>query len=157
MRELWFACTLLLTLSVADGAVPTVDFNRDVRPILSDHCFACHGPDEADRQAGLRLDTAEGLADVLDVDDPDGSELIYRATEEDPDVVMPPPEYHKPLSQEQIDTLRRWIAGGGWSHRPVCRMEMASDPAGRRCVELGCGRHDTPRIVRAHARRGPDW
>ncbi|MEL6898402.1 MAG: c-type cytochrome domain-containing protein, partial [Planctomycetota bacterium] len=92
-------------LSVAEDPVDTIDFNRDVRPILSNNCFACHGPDQADRAADLRLDTAEGIAGVAD-------EIPQRIVDEDVDVLMPPPGFHKPLSREQIATLKRWVDQG---------------------------------------------
>ncbi|WP_168566429.1 PSD1 and planctomycete cytochrome C domain-containing protein [Crateriforma spongiae] len=101
-----------------------VDFARDIKPILSDHCFACHGPDEHDRQAGIRLDTADGIFDVVDTDEPADSLMLERIRESDPDLVMPPPDYHKPLSAKQKDTIERWIAQGAtfeqhWSFRPI--------------------------------------
>ncbi|MEM6689958.1 MAG: PSD1 and planctomycete cytochrome C domain-containing protein [Planctomycetota bacterium] len=89
-----------------------VDFSRDVRPILSDHCYACHGPDSENRAADLRLDNAEGLSYVVDLDSPRDSDLIWRVENDDAEFVMPPPEYHKPLSKEQKETLVRWIESG---------------------------------------------
>src|SRR5262249_4397950 len=67
-------------------------FNREVRPILLDNCFACHGPDKAKRKANLRLDTAEGGKAVVVPGKPDESELIKRITSDDPKMVMPPPK-----------------------------------------------------------------
>ncbi|MDB6069480.1 MAG: Planctomycete cytochrome, partial [Verrucomicrobiales bacterium] len=94
-------------------------YNRDIRPILSDNCFNCHGPDSASRKAGLRLDTFEGATTPnkdgvvgLIPGKPDESEIIKRALTTDVDDVMPPPETHKSLKPEQIDTLKRWIAEG---------------------------------------------
>jgi hypothetical protein len=112
----------LATVGWADDS-NDIDFGRDVRPILSDHCFACHGPDQAAREAGLRLDLAtvvgnagEGGDAEVEVPvipgDPDGSPLIARVESNDPYEVMPPPEAHKPLSAEQKDILRRWVASG---------------------------------------------
>jgi hypothetical protein len=96
----------------SDSAVPAPDFNRQVRPILSDHCFACHGPDANERQADLRLDTSDGLSTVVDAGNIDSSELIARIEAEDPDLLMPPGEFQKPLSNEQKDVLRRWVRSG---------------------------------------------
>jgi hypothetical protein len=93
------------------AAVPAA-FNRDVRPILADTCFACHGPDKAKRKAGLRLDTEEGAAKVLARSDPAKSELIRRITSHDDAERMPPPKSGRSLTPAQIETLSRWIADG---------------------------------------------
>jgi hypothetical protein len=96
-----------------------IDFTRDVRPILANNCFACHGPDAAHREGDLRLDQAEGSGDVhggshvISPEKPAESELIARITSTDDDVRMPPPDSGKLLKPEQIETLRRWIAQGG--------------------------------------------
>jgi hypothetical protein len=97
-----------------------LSFNEHIRPILAANCFACHGPDAAKRQAGLRLDTAESTTDNLDSGlraivpgDVAASELLARVNSDDPDLVMPPPEAKLGrLSAEQVDTLERWIADG---------------------------------------------
>ncbi len=97
-----------------------LSFNKDIRPILSENCFACHGPDNANRQAGLRLDTFELATEKLDSGsqaivpgDGAASELIARVISDDPDTVMPPPEAKiGRLSPEQVETLKRWIAEG---------------------------------------------
>jgi mono/diheme cytochrome c family protein len=103
---------------VAEGDEPQVLFNRDVRPILSDNCFQCHGPDERQRQADLRLDV-EGSARALREGrrailpgDPAGSELIRRITASDPDERMPPASTGRKLTAEQMAVLRRWIEQG---------------------------------------------
>ncbi|MBX3441287.1 MAG: DUF1553 domain-containing protein [Planctomyces sp.] len=105
-----------------------VRFNRDIRPILSDNCFACHGPSSAGRQADLRLDQREAAveAGVLGPGDPQTSELLRRVLSEDPAEVMPPPEAKKTLTAEQKDLLQRWIAAGSeyeahWAFLPVPR------------------------------------
>ncbi|MCO6455513.1 MAG: DUF1553 domain-containing protein, partial [Pirellulaceae bacterium] len=96
-----------------------VDFQREVRPLLADRCFRCHGPDAAARQAGLRLDTAEDATRAADSGEaaivprrPDTSELIRRVTSDDPDQRMPPPDEGSPLAPAEVETLRRWIAAG---------------------------------------------
>ncbi len=97
-----------------------VDFNRDVRPILSDRCFGCHGPDAgAGRQAGLRLDLRDGALAVLPSGrvaiaphDLEASEAVRRILTDDPSRVMPPPELKRPLTDAERDTLVRWIAEG---------------------------------------------
>lgn len=96
-----------------------VHFNRDVKPILSENCFQCHGPDDAHRAAGLRLDQrdpamkpAESGATAIVPNDPDHSELLKRVTSSDADLHMPPAESGKVLTPEQVDILRRWIQQG---------------------------------------------
>lgn len=129
---------------------PLVDFGRDVRPLLSDHCFACHGPDAAQRQADLRLDLAADLAATVTAGDPDSSILIERVESQDRDLRMPPAEFHKPLSGAQVDTLRRWVEQGAeieshWSFMPPVKQPGApADPTaaidwflGRRLAEVG--------------------
>src|SRR4051794_36031215 len=93
-----------------------VDFGRDVLPILSDHCFRCHGPDARARKAGLRLDVKAG---ALRVEGPVivpgrslESEVIARVTSREADEVMPPPKAGRPLSPAQIRILTRWIDEG---------------------------------------------
>jgi len=96
-----------------------VDFARDVRPILSDRCFTCHGPDEANRKAGLRLDIEEsakkprGVKIPIVPGDPAASEVIRRVAPEKPAMRMPPPwSDRKPLSDKEVATLRAWIQQG---------------------------------------------
>jgi len=111
-----------------------VDFNRDIKPILSNACFKCHGPDPAARKGGtdgLRLDVAEGATADLGgyaavvPDQPDMSELIARITSTDPASVMPPPSTGKKLSSREIELLSAWIRDGAkyaghWSYaKPV--------------------------------------
>jgi hypothetical protein len=97
---------------------PTIDFNRDIRPILSDNCFYCHGPDKNHRKADLRLDTKEGLlADLGGYSPavpgkPDESEMIRRIVSTDPDEVMPPPDTHKKLQPREVALIRKWIEQG---------------------------------------------
>ncbi len=109
---------LLETPAVMSDAARPVRFNRDVRPILSETCFHCHGPDEHGRRAELRLDLPEpayanrdGIRAIVP-GDLDKSEAWHRILSNDPDELMPPPESHLVLTTEQKDTLRRWIAEG---------------------------------------------
>ena len=111
-----FACVLS---AVAFADQPALNFNRDIRPILSDRCFACHGPDEEDRQAGLRLDSHETAIASLDSGNvaivprrADSSELVARITSSNPDLMMPPPEVGKPLTADEVALLCRWIEEG---------------------------------------------
>ena len=112
------------------GAEKAPDFTRDIRPILSRNCFACHGPDEHDRRGGLRLDDRQAASAELDSGAPaivpgrpDESELIARVYDTDPDTVMPPPESNHVLSSSQKETLAKWIAAGApysphWAYVP---------------------------------------
>jgi hypothetical protein len=110
---------LLLALAWSAMADAKVSFNREIRPILSEQCFSCHGFDAKHRKADLRLDTREGaLAEndgvrAIIPGDPAKSELWKRLLSQDPEEVMPPPEAHKPkLTAKQLATLRRWIEEG---------------------------------------------
>src|SRR6185503_4485167 len=101
----------------ADAAGP--DFNREVRPILADRCFRCHGPDAGARKRGLRLDTEEGSRALLRSGnhavvphDLEASELAHRIREEDERRVMPPPSLNRPLTDAQKQTLLTWIEQG---------------------------------------------
>ena len=109
-------CVLAATRLFADDAP---DFSRDVRPILSQHCFKCHGPDDKTRKGGLRLDLrdsatkeAKSGAVALVPGQPDKSELVARIFSTDEDELMPPPSVKRTLTPEQKDTLRRWVAAG---------------------------------------------
>ena len=100
---------------------PEIDFNRDIRPILSDKCFHCHGPDRKHRKAGLRLDTHQGVLEDLGgyqavvPGDPDESELIFRIGDEDPDSLMPPLDSGKKLEPREIELLTEWVRqGAAW-------------------------------------------
>ncbi|MEI7701215.1 MAG: DUF1549 domain-containing protein, partial [Planctomycetia bacterium] len=109
-----------LTSGVASlQAADPVDFNRQIRPILSDLCFQCHGPDAAERKAGLRLDTAEGARAVLEsghpallAGNPADSQVIQRLIATDVDVIMPPPSTGKAATPAQIALLKAWIEQG---------------------------------------------
>ncbi len=113
---LW-ACVGALSARAEEKA-NAVDFTRDVRPILADKCFHCHGPDPEGRQADLRLDMWEstddliGAADEIVVGEPENSELVARVTAEDVDLRMPPADSGKSLKPEEIETLKKWIAQG---------------------------------------------
>src|SRR5688572_16110005 len=119
-----------------------VDYNWDVRPILSDYCFRCHGPDEKARQAGLRLDTAEGAYAALRrpgtfaivPGKPAESQVIFRITHANAVVRMPPTVANKVLSPQQIEVLRAWIAQGAeykphWAFTAPLKAAVPSVPA----------------------------
>lgn len=97
---------------IADGDTPALGFNRDVRPLLSNHCFECHGPDEAERKAELRLDQEEGLARVVAAGDPSASELVRRIMSPDADERMPPADFRHELDERERDVLLRWVKEG---------------------------------------------
>ncbi len=148
-----FRGVLLLTFTpMLLGAAPAVepsnsldivDYNRDVRPILSDRCYACHGPDQGKRQAGLRLDRREDALAALESGawavvpgKSNESGLIARITTEDDAQRMPPSAAGPPLKPREIDVLRRWIDQGAvwkghWSYLSVerPRLPAVSDPA----------------------------
>ncbi|MFK8113066.1 MAG: DUF1549 domain-containing protein, partial [Rubripirellula sp.] len=88
-------------------AAEDIDFNRDVRPILSDKCYFCHGPDANTQEAGLRLDSHEAAAAVIE-----SGELIDRITSDDPDTLMPPPESKLSLTPEERELIQTWIKQG---------------------------------------------
>jgi hypothetical protein len=118
---------------------PAIRFDRDVRPILADHCYACHGP--GTQEAGLRLDSAEEATRTLEsggravvAGDAKASEMLARIAATDPDVVMPPPHTNKPLSAAQKELLAKWIVGGApyerhWSFTPIVRPEVPAADA----------------------------
>jgi len=115
--------------AVAAPAADKIVFDRDVRPVLAEKCFACHGPDVKDAKGDLRLDRRDRavLADgsgVIVPGKPGDSELIRRVLSKDDDERMPPPESHKELSAQEKETLKRWVAEGAeytdhWAFTPV--------------------------------------
>jgi hypothetical protein len=118
----------LTARTTADDRPPAVRFDRDVLPILSDHCFQCHGPDARARKADLRLDTKEGAFHAIVTGKSEESELVSRVASNDPDEVMPPPSAHRPLKPAQVETLKRWIDSGAawgkhWAFEPPVRSE----------------------------------
>ena len=119
------------------SAAAPVDFNREIRPILSEHCYACHGPDENKRKAGLRLDRQEDAFRLLKsgehalvAGDLAKSTLATRIVATDPEEIMPPPQHQKPLSSAQVALLQRWVREGApwqkhWSFVPPQRPNPA--------------------------------
>lgn len=115
---------ILIFVFANSFAIGEVRFNRDIRPILSDKCFACHGPDAKAREGKLRLDIREDALKVLDLKNPAASELMKRVTATDKGDIMPPPETHKKVTRREINKLREWIATGAeyeghWSFLPI--------------------------------------
>ena len=138
-----FIWMLLICVSIQSdvgAAIDEVDFNRDIRPILSSRCYQCHGPDEASLQAGLRLDsfaaaTADlgGYAAIVPGEVAD-SEMFNRVCGEE-DNRMPPAEHGPALTKAEIATLRRWIESGAeydlhWSYQPPRRPDIPVDETG---------------------------
>ncbi|MFM8272554.1 MAG: c-type cytochrome domain-containing protein, partial [Gemmata sp.] len=112
------------------AAEPTVDFNRDVRPILTDKCFACHGPDEKQRKKKLRLDVREDAlaAEAFVPGKPDESPLVARVLAEGREQ-MPPARSGKKLTPKEVETLRKWVGEGAkyapqWAYVPPRQHEV---------------------------------
>jgi mono/diheme cytochrome c family protein len=121
--------------TVSAGAADEIRYNRDIRPILSENCFACHGPDAPARKADLRLDTKDGLLAKVDdtqavvPGDPARSAILARITSADADEVMPPPKTGKKLTPQQVDLLKRWVEQGAkweghWAYTAPARPAM---------------------------------
>ncbi|MFN0075142.1 MAG: DUF1553 domain-containing protein [Prosthecobacter sp.] len=131
--------TLLLTLlATAATAAQPIGFNQDIRPILAEACFHCHGPDPGTRKAGLRLDTEAGFFTAKDGEQPtviknkpEVSNLFQRLISTDEDEIMPPPEAHKTLKPEQIAKVKAWIEqGASWQpHWSLIAPQRAALPA----------------------------
>ncbi|MSU48732.1 MAG: DUF1549 domain-containing protein [Opitutus sp.] len=131
--------SLVLLVSIAQSA--PVDYGRDVRPILSDKCYHCHGPDESGRKAKLRFDTKEGAfrlkdgAAVIIPGKSAESEIIFRVSSTDTEEMMPPPEAKLArLTPAEIDILKRWIDEGApyqthWSFTPLAAVVLPAEPA----------------------------
>jgi len=108
-----------------------ISYARDIQPLLASNCYACHGPDGSEREAGLRLDIRDSLfvtlpsgSTAVSLDDLDNSELIRRISSSDPEYMMPPPEFPKRLDEEEVETLTEWVNGGApyethWAFRPI--------------------------------------
>ncbi|MBL8816027.1 MAG: DUF1553 domain-containing protein [Planctomyces sp.] len=135
------AAASALTSSVAQVQGQEIDFNRDIRPILSNKCFACHGPDKSKQEAGLRLDQQDIATRVLESGhtaivprSPSESELIARVTHTDADLRMPPAKFGKPLSESEVAVLSKWIEQGApfakhWSYvKPTKTAVPEADP-----------------------------
>lgn len=126
--------SLPFSLTIICQGAEKLSFNRDIRPILSDKCIGCHGPDAKHREAGLRLDTPEGAFAALTESQgygivpgkPEESHVMKRIDSTDPDSIMPPPKAHKTVSKAERDLIERWIREGAeyqphWSYTPLQR------------------------------------
>lgn len=133
--EMIHAWCFLLVVSPAISAEETVKYNRDIRPILAENCFSCHGPDSASREADLRLDERDAAIELgaLVPGEPDESELVLRLFTDDQETLMPPPETKKFLTDEEKQLLKRWVQQGGeyerhWSLIPPAIVDIPSSP-----------------------------
>ena len=138
------SCLLLIMLPVpsATSADREINFSRDILPLLSENCFACHGPDGAHRDSDLRLDSLEAATAKPDSGNAaivpghsDQSELIKRISATDNDLKMPPPGSEKSLTPAQIDLIKRWIDGGAiwtghWAFQPPTKPTVADSVEG---------------------------
>lgn len=136
MRCLPALMTLALFVPQVTAAEPAIDFNRDIRPILSNRCLKCHGPDEKERQAGLRLDARDGAVAKLEsgkvavvAGKPDDSELLRRIASNNPDDRMPPAGHGKALDAREVELFRAWISQGAkfaahWSYEKPRRPDV---------------------------------
>ena len=132
-RKYRLLLSLMLPVTVALAAEIPLDFNREIRPILSDKCFACHGPDKKNRKGKLRLDLEESAKDpkksAVVPGNPKESELIYHITTDDEEELMPPVDSGKSLTTKEKELLRRWIAEGAswsehWAYVPPRKHEL---------------------------------
>jgi hypothetical protein len=119
--------SILLTAAAEGGEIR---FNRDVRPILSDKCFACHGPDTAKRAADLRLDDRAAAVSkgAIKPGDAAESELVHRIDSDDPETLMPPSKSNKRLTPAEKDVLKRWIAAGAPYEKHWSFAELSREP-----------------------------
>ena len=138
IRIVFISCLALLSARAL--AEDLIEFNREIRPILSDRCFACHGPDEQSREADLRLDdrltATNSDGGAILPGNADESELIRRIESKDESEIMPPPEHGKALSAKEIEILRRWVDQGAkyqrhWSFAPLKRPQVPSLQSGQ--------------------------
>ena len=128
---------LLVTVTAVSCAHgKEIDFNRDIRPLLAEHCLHCHGPDSGTREAELRLDREAAAKESAVVPGkPQESELVLRVQSQDPDSIMPPPDSGKALEPHEIALLTDWVRQGApwdqhWSFKPISRPavpELRSD------------------------------
>jgi len=139
MAMLAFSRAVAAFAPATAGEADAVSFNRDIRPILSDNCFYCHGPDASHRQADLRLDLRDEAlaANAIVPGKPAESSIVSRINSTDPDELMPPPESHKKLDARQKALLTRWIDQGAeyqkhWAYEPPVK---AAVPVGAKAID----------------------
>ncbi len=133
----FLAVLFLVGGALSVRAAEPLSFNRDIRPILSENCFRCHGPDASTREAELRLDLRDEAiaAKAIAPGHPDKSELVARILDADPDTRMPPVDSNRSLTPAQRETLKRWVAEGApyeahWAYVPPRRPTVPAVAAG---------------------------
>ena len=152
-----FPATLIAAIATFNSAFATdIDFNRDVRPILSDKCFFCHGPDEENREADLQLDSRETAADVID-----SGKLLKRILTDDPDTRMPPADSKLSLSDEDKSVLKQWLSEGAkyqdhWAFEPLPASVAVPRPDGSKWVRQTLDRFVLKRIEAARQQPNPE-
>ena len=140
MKTVFPLILLLLATTAVHAASKVPDFNFEVRPILSQHCYSCHGPDEEGRKAELRLDTYAGATTLhdglraIDPENPAKSEVLHRIHTDDPDEIMPPPETKRVMTDKEKKILEAWIKSGAAyeEHWAFMAPEKAELPSGKR-------------------------
>jgi hypothetical protein len=142
---------LVLFIQGADTPADEVSFNRDIRPLLSNRCFACHGPDEETRESGLRLDQADGdggaIGLAIEPGSLEDSELWNRITSDDESEIMPPPDSHlKPFSAEEQGLIKRWIESGA-NYEKFWAFETPVKPASPSVKDVAWSANDIDRFV----------
>ena len=133
----WIGAPLTCLAAISTSpVVDSVDYNRDIKPLLAAHCYACHGPDDRQRKADLRLDLREvAIKKAIHAGDAAGSPLLARVASENPDESMPPPDSKiQRLTGAEIELLRKWIDAGAkfephWAYVPPSRHEPPTDSA----------------------------
>ena len=137
------------------GAEQSVEYNRDIRPMLVTTCFGCHGPNEAGRQADLRLDTRDFLASHVVPGDAESSIIYQRLTTDDSVMQMPPSSSRRRLTDDQIETVRQWIEGGAAWGADLADAEASAEQVAAR--EIDFGREIRPILAEnCFACHGPD-
>lgn len=136
-RQISFLVLLLIACSTTAWSEERIQFNRDIRPILSENCFHCHGPDGSHREAELRLDVRDDAVRTLAIIPGDAakSHLMERVLTSDESELMPPPKSNKTLSAKEKETLKRWIEEGAvyeghWAFIPPVVPELPKREAG---------------------------
>src|ERR1051326_745679 len=166
LRRLWIFLSSVMLVSAAARA--EVGFNRDIRPIMSDTCFRCHGPDKSARMVGLRLDIREeALKPAIDgkvpivPGKPEESEIVKRVFSNDPSRVMPPAFSHKTLTKAQKETIRQWVAHGAkyeghWSFQPVKRPAVPDVAGGKGTIRNPIDAFIEARLAKEGLRPSPE-
>ena len=158
VRSIFTVVVVGMIYDTCRAAEPALSFNRDIRPILSANCFACHGLDAKQRKADLRLDVADGAFAERDGHaavkprDLAGSEVWRRVTSDDPDVVMPPPATKRKLTDEQKQTIRLWIEQGA-AYQQHWAFEVPVQPAIPDVANPAWARNELDRFILARLDR----